>query len=266
MGESCHLDDRVSTVDNAHILETLLEANPRCRVCGGPSTLVRERSNPKWGLDSSFNPRKEIDEWLAEATSADVVGVCGEHINTARSGNGGWVEPTKTAATAQPWPQKRRSQAQQARSQLVAELGGTCYECDSEAPVSDMRIRTPERVRKELGLGPTEWHRYLAARPELLKLCRLLCLACDLPDSSTNPDRRTRREKVMEAYGGHCSYPECPETSGLHVVPLPGTPALRWPNGDKYTSVAKCAHLVRQGFPTGWALACPRHSESVRTG
>ena len=246
------------------LLEKFLELHPTCRVCGQESETVRQNHNPHWGQDpaNNFNPRTEIDDWLTEVDPGDVVGVCWEHLKTARAGNGGWHEPESgsKAPRANNWMTKNKEKRNQVRAQLIEKLGGKCFSCREDAPYAEMRIRTSGASRQELDItSREEWYRFLLDKPALLERTSLFCLNCQVTDSRTSSRTKSGRDAVLDAYGGKCWNPSCDKTEGLMVLAKEGTQTLRWPNGTKYTSTEKIRYLVRHGFPQGWVLSCASH-------
>lgn len=247
-------------------LRRLLDKHPQCRVCEDPSITVRERGNPKWGFEADgFTPRRDIADWLASGPDPDTIeGVCLDHLDTVRRGDGGWYEDDRTTPV-KGWPAKRRAEKARVRAELIATLGGRCNTCGQQDPPAEMRVRVSGRVRHELGISElTEWYRYLQAHPKLLAQAELLCLSCS-PDTHRT-GTLDARQRVVEAYGKVCAYPDCGRDDNLAVTALPGTVPLVWPSGAKYNSVAKYQWLVRQNFPSGWTLACPAHLYQVRGG
>lgn len=248
----------------------VLKLHPNCRVCDKPSETVRQRYNPPWGLDAQFNPQKTVDEFLDALETGEpfqVVGVCEAHLDFAETPDGEFIDTRKRpkSKSGGNWVARRREEHTEARSLLIAALGGKCRHCKTAADPEEMRVRVPERTRHELGISTrAEWYRFLLARPALLQQAQLYCLSCDLPTTSVDPDQRDARGRVIQAYGGHCAL--CPRTTGLMVAARPGTPPLRWPNGDKYNSPAKVRHLINAGFPSGWAVVCPAHLAELTRG
>lgn len=245
------------------LLAQFMAAHPKCRVCGGDSETVREASNPPWGLDESrnYSPRKTIDGWLTEVDPENVVGVCFQHLQTARSGNGGWIDTqSRDKPRSGNWMVRKGTERREARDRLVEALGGGCQKCSKEVSNEELRLVVPERSRRQFGFTSiAAWWDFVRETPELRAEARLLCISCNPSYAGHTGQRRDAKAEVVEAYGGRCCFPGCTTTEGLMVTALPGTPTLRWPNGDKYTSVAKIAYLARHDYPDGWGVVCGLH-------
>lgn len=250
-------------------VERLLALHPDCRVCGKSAVTVRERGNPKWGFeDDGFTPRKDPRDWLdADPDPDQIEGVCLSDLDVPRLSDGSFPASATGSAHPQTWPERRKAEKVRARADLIEAAGGVCENCKTERPPSEMRIRTPGLVRRNYDINSTsEWYDFLRSRPSLMEGVELLCIGCDRLETSQDLAKLSARAQVVRAYGGECSHPSCDRTADLMVTALPGTATPRWPNGDKYTSAAKCSFLVRHGFPQGWALACPSHLNQVRRG
>jgi hypothetical protein len=252
-------------MDAAGLLKLYLSEHPLCRVCGKAATTVREKSNPHWGLDpdNNYSPRETIDDWLIEVNPENIDGVCDGHLKVARSGNGGWIDPQASTKSGN-WMKDAQRQRLQARNDLITALGGVCQVCRQEFPNEEMRVIAPDKIRRELHMSPVKWWEYVRKTPQLLAAASLLCVGCTPLQTSSNPSNQGARERVIQDYGGVCWHPDCRTTEGLMVASKPGTPPLRWPNGDKYTSVAKLQYLARHGCPDGWTVTCGRHQRELQ--
>jgi hypothetical protein len=243
------------------IAEELLSEHPLCRVCGEKADTVRKKGNPWWGLDENHNPRKTIDDWLPEANPDDVDGVCWTHLEWARDGKGGYIDPArKSGPGTGNWMVRKKTEQKQARIDLIEALGGVCNRCNHEVPYGQLRILVPGHSRHNYDISTkTEWWEFVRITPVLLELAETQCIDC-VSASTLNVSRsRDAREQVVEAYGNRCWYNSCNRTESLMVAAMPDTPALRWPNGDKYNTHAKLKYLIRNSFPSGWTVTCGAH-------
>lgn len=259
--------------DPDQLLDELQSEHPSCAVCGAPSDTVRENHSFPYGSDEHGNPITTLDAWLEMLIQTgerpNTVGMCWAHADWRKSPSRGWFSPEKGNRAKSPtnWIERRRDEKKQARGALIDALGRECFVCHTEYPDEDMRVRIPDRARHEFGISDrAEWYRFIVSRPALLKLAVLLCMGCEITPTTADPEKRSNRDRVIQAYGGECWKPECTQSDGLMVVRLPGTRAPRWPNGDKYNSAAKCAYLVRTGFPEGWTLSCGHHYRELSGG
>lgn len=186
----------------------------------------------------------------------DTYGTCAAHFFSRLDESGDLVEsaagrranrlPTIRLTRAQRLSQDR----QELRLALIAKLGGECETCSETSP-DLLNIRTyvsrPDDARRGIA-----WYQWLMAHPEVLASSELRCLR----HAAREPDEY--RRAVIRAYGGGCS---CGETDALQILPMSGTEAPRYPGGRKYSAKDKVRWLAREGFPTGWRLACPDHRD-----
>jgi hypothetical protein len=249
-------------------LRAFLKDNPKCRVCGEISDTVRQQSNPPWGLDESGAPRETVEAWLASGPDPeDAAGVCEEHLRWSRSGSGGWLAPRSSKKEQSNWMKRSRERAVEARTALIRALGEKCHGCEGVFPYEEMRVRVPDRSRLDFGIQTrAEWYAFVVRHEHLLADATLLCMTCGPSAPSTAPHRVGVREQVLGAYGGRCWESGCSQTEGLLIGAKHGTPPLKWPNGNKYTSEQKLKWLVQNGFPTGYLLACPPHLHRLQRG
>ena len=259
-------------MDTDQLLKQFLSEHTDCRVpaCTTGAETVRERNNPWWGLDpdNNYRPRTKIDNWLVEVDPGQVEGVCFAHLEWARKSNGSFADPGhKTGTGSGNWMVRKRAEKLRARTELIEELGGACAACQRPFPYEQLRIEVRNQSRQHFDIATqTEWWAFVLVTPTLLKRAYLMCVECSDQAKQTSPSRKSTRDEVVKAYGGRCWHSGCEQTDRLMVAALPGTPQLRWPNGNKYSSVAKLDYLVRSGFPSGWTVTCAAHLQGVQRG
>jgi hypothetical protein len=258
----------VLVMDTKALLELYLSEHPTCRVCGNASETLRQKSNPPWGLDDESKPRTTLESWLAAANPDDITGVCNAHFKTSRAGSG-WHDPDSAPRSGRGsgnWMKQNQARRHQARVDLIEALGGVCQRCGEEHAYEQMRVLIPEKSRKQYGFTDhARWWEFVRGTPALLETAELLCVGCSPLRASVNATRASARDRVVEGYGGRCWHPDCTEDEKLLVASKPGTPALRWPNGDKYNSTAKLQYLLRNDFPDGWTLTCGPHQRELQS-